>query len=238
MNNIKKIIPFLLAGLMFLFLCLWMNSCSKANRFETMINQNADTLKLTRNALGQQVATTNAIDGSYKDLKKLDDSKDSTLKHLKSITDKHTISATVLSNTTSGTVNAKTDTVILTDSTGKKLVYPEYVMNDTTIKIFDKKPFIISIFNIKATEKGFKLNYKIFNKFDIVTTYARPKWYKARVPMVAVTNLNPNTETTELKNFTVAPPPNQKLFVFLAGGIVATIVNGVIVAVSRNLNPF
>ena len=205
--------------ILIIILCLWNRSCNDAKQYQQMTTNQTDTLKITRNAANEQIATIGVLQGTVSDLKKLNSDKDARLQHLKNITDEYTISANVLDNSTSN--NIVTDTVIVAcyDTIRKDsmvYVYPVYSTNYSNR--WER-------FTVDASRGAIKIKYKVYNVFDIVTSYNKPSWYKLRVPEITVVNANPNTETLELKSFVVLPPKNQKLYVFLGGlcsGILTT----------------
>ncbi len=210
----------ILMVILVIVLCLWTKSCSDAGRFEQIAINNNDTLTITRNAANQQEATIGILQGSISDLMKLNADKDAYLKRLQDITDKHTISSDVLSNSTSNTILSDSVLISSHDTIRKdSLIYIYPVYSTSYSNQWEK-------FTIDASRDNILIKYKVFNEYNIVTRNNKPAWYKMRVPEITVTNLNPNTETLVLKSFVVAPPKNQKLFIFLgglAGGIASSI---------------
>lgn len=191
-------------------------TCGKLTDSEKLSEAQNDTIKKIINKNGQQESTIAIMYGTVADFKKLNAKKDSTIAHLQKIVDKHTLSATVHGTVTGNVINTittitKYDTIIKNDSIK---VFPVYASN------FKNK---WENFNITASVDSIKLDYKLYNEFDYVVRYNKKKWYGARIAEITVTNKNPNTETIELKNFTVKPPKNQKLLVFLSGAIIGTI---------------
>lgn len=191
-------------------------TCGRASDIEKINFQKDDTLKQVINKYGQQESTIAILHGTVADLKSLNANKDSALKHLQKLVDKHTLSATVHGTVTgntiaSGSTITKYDTVTQNDSIK---VFPVYSTK------FENK---WENFNITATKDSFKLVYKLYNDFDYQIRYNKTKWYGARVAEITVTNKNPHTETIELKNFTAKPPKNQDLLIFLGGAILGTV---------------
>lgn len=191
-------------------------TCGNVSDIQKLNFAKDDTLRTERNKYGQQESTIAIMQGTVADFKKLNAKKDSTLAHLQKLVDKHTISATVHGTVTGNTINSGTtitkyDTIKIKDSI---TIYPVYVSG------FQNK---WENFDITASVDSIKIDYKLFNEFDYVVRYNKEKWYKARVPEITVTNLNPHTQTIELKNFSVKPPKNQKLLVFLSGVVVGTL---------------
>jgi hypothetical protein len=197
-------------------LAINIKTCGEKKDAEGLYLAQSDTMKQIINQNGQQESTIAIMNGTVADFKKLNAKKDSALAHLQKLVDKHTISATVHGTVTgntisSGSVITKYDTVHLKDSIA---IFPVYATK------FKNK---WENFDVTAGKDSIQIKYKLYNQFDYVVRYNKQKWYKARVPEITVTNLNPNTETIELKNFTVKPPKNQKLLVFLGGAIAGSI---------------
>lgn len=211
----KNITILALAGALIALVFLNISTCGKLADTTRLYEASADTLKTHKNEKGQYESTIAILTGTVADFKKMNASKDTTIKRLQQIVDQHSISATVHGTSTVNTVNSGTaitkyDTIVESDSIN---VYPVY---ETKFKNKWED------FQITASKDSFHLEYKVFNVFEYSVRNNRPKWYKARVPEVTVTNLNPHTQTVELKNFTVKPPKNQKIIVFLGGCIVGT----------------
>lgn len=190
-------------------------TCGEKSDLEKLTFSQSDTIQSYINNNGQQVSTIAIMQGTVADFKKLNANKDSTIAHMQKLIDKHTISATVHGTVTgnsisSGSTITKYDTVHKNDSIK---VFPHYATK------FKNK---WENFDVTATKDSISIKYKLYNEFDYVVRYNKQKWYKARVPEITVTNLNPHTETVELKNFSVKPPKNQKLLVFLGGAIVGS----------------
>lgn len=188
-----------------LFVLKW--SCGKikdSQDFETMYNASMDSLHKQRDELGREKTTTALLYGDIKSLKALNSSKDSTLKKLQEIVNKRTISATIFSTSTGNTVSTGTTSVTGRDTVWKDsliYIYPEYA---TAFKNRWED------FNIKANKDTFLLKYKIFNEYEFTQEWKRQGIFKPRTPVVTVTNQNPNTETIELKSFTVKPDKRSR----------------------------
>jgi hypothetical protein len=206
-------------------------TCGEKSDFEKLTFSQSDTIQSYINNNGQQVSTIAIMQGTVADFKKLNANKDSTIAHMQKLIDKPTISATVHGTVTgnsisSGSTITKYDTVHINDSIK---VFPQYATK------FKNK---WENFDVTATKDSISIKYKLYNEFDYVVRYNKQKWYKARVPEITVTNLNPNTETVELKNFSVKPPKNQKLLVFLGGATVGTgSTIGIIILVTKLFIP-
>jgi len=191
-----------------------------------LFDASQDSLHKFRNSFGQEETKTKLLYGTISDLKKLDSSKDSSIQKLLALVNKKTISATVLSTATSITVSSST--AIVSKDTVRKdsliYIYPKYKFNKgDTLK--NKWEEIYAT----ADKDSFNLHYKIFNEFNIThNRYEKQKvkgrLFKQKIPMVNVVNLNPKTETRELKAFAVEPPKQKKGIVFVAGVLLGIII--------------
>lgn len=213
---ISKVLNIFFAIAIIALVAINIKTCGKLSDVSNISIAKDDTIKSYINKYGEQVSTIAIMHGTVAELKNLNAKKDSELARLQKMVDKHTISATAHGTQTGNVVNSSTtitryDTIKIKDSIK---IYPHYATK------FENK---WERFSAIATKDSFKIDYKVFNKFDYVVRYNKEKWYKARVPEITVTNLNPNTETLELKNFTVKPPKNQKIIVFLGGAIAGSI---------------
>lgn len=191
-----------------------------------LFDASQDTLHKFRNSFGQEETKTKLLYGTISDLKKLSYSKDSSIQKLLALVNKKTISATVVSNTTSGTISSGTivtgrDTVI---KDSLIYIYPEYTL----------KPQITKWDSIsgKATKDTFQIFYKVFNEFEITQRYEKQKvkgkLFRQKVPMINITNLNPKTETRELKSFAVQPAKQKKGYVFIGGVLIGILAKQIL----------
>lgn len=197
------------------FLSSTCNKIKKGKQFESMYVASQDTLHKTRNALGQEVAVKDLLYGDVSNFKKLIAGKDSTLAKLQKIVDRKTISATVLDNSTSNEIHSHTNTITGHDTIRKHdtlFVYPEYST------IFKNR---WEDFNVKANRDTFLIDYKVFNEFEIEQKFEKQKVkgyiFKQDVPVIQVTNSNPNTVTNDVQSFNVSPPKNSSLKKILVG---------------------
>jgi hypothetical protein len=223
----------LLSGIVVVLCVLLQRSCSKneeAENFQDMYNASMDTLHKTRNELGQEKTTTSLLLGTVGNLQALNSSKDSTLRKLQKLVDKKTISATVLTTSTGNTVSSATTSTQSRDtirSTKDSLIYiyPQY---NTEFKNRWEN------FNITANKDTFLVKYKVYNEYEFKQEFMKQgkglkKVFSASVPMVSVTNLNPNTETLELKSFAVKPKKHSRLKTFLIGGVAGAVATYIII---------
>ena len=56
---------------------------------------------------------------------------------------------------------------------------------------------------ITASKDSISRQIFVRNEFEITQGWQRDKWYKEKKPVVKIKNLNPNTETEELRSFVV-----------------------------------
>lgn len=183
---------------------------------KNLFDASQDSLHKLVNSLGQEQTKTRLLTGSVADLKKLSSSKDSSIQKLLKLVNNKTIGATILSNATSGTTSSSTishakDTIREKDSI--IYVYPEYTLKRDSSKWED--------ISARANKDSFVVHYKIFNEFDIVQRMERQKvsgrWFKQDVSMVEVKNLNPKTQTRELKSFMLQSTKKHEGRTFLTG---------------------
>ena len=202
---------------------LYQKSCKETNHVKQLYKSVNDDLYLTKNALGNQVATTSILIAEKRDLIKLNADNDSTLKKLQQLVKKQrqVISATVFNVETQSIGTAGT---VLIDTLIDSLIcnYPEY-----NIVYSDKWQTV----NITANKDS--INWKFTNKdeFHFVHKYKSNGLFKGKTAFVEVVNLNPNTTTTDLRTFTI--PTEKKLPVFLKGTAVGA---ALIIALSIVIN--
>ena len=203
-----------------LILCVCLrNGCIQSDSFEKMYKASSDTLHQTRNQLGQQKTTTSLLYGSVKSLKNLHTIDSSALAKVQNMVDKLTISATYLSNITNNSVTGVTtvtpvtahDTIV---KNGIKYIYPEY--RDT---ITNKWEYLI----MAANKDSFRLQYKVFNEFELVQDWKRNGLFKRKTATATVLNLNPHTETKEFQTFTVKEDKENRLRDMLIGAAVGAL---------------
>ena len=212
---------------------LLQRSCKRietGDNFQNMYNASQDSLIKTVNALGQEKTTTTLMYGEVNNLLKLNSQKDSSIAKLQKLVGKNTISATLFGTSTSGSVTIATtsvkpnDTVIVVkDSIVYLTIYPEY-----NLKFSNRW----EDFNITARKDTFLLNYKIFNEFSFTQEWQKQgkgikSLFAEKIPVVTVTNLNPKTETIELKSFAVKPKKYSRIKNILMGaaaGSAATLI--------------
>lgn len=219
-DTLIRILPYVAIAIL---AWLLMRGCDQQKADRLLQEAVQDTLRTTRNKLGQQQAKISILaTASKKDFLKLK-TKDSTILKLQGLVKKFKgkiQSATVLSNITSITGTGATnvvarDTMVINDTV---YIYQEY--SDT----FDEK---WSSGVIIANKDSISRDIKVRNEFEITNGWTKRKLknlFKDPPLEVSVLNLNPNTETTELRTFTVQPP-NKRFSVSVQAGY-GVLLNG------------
>lgn len=206
----------LLVAILGILLVRTCNKASEAVANAKMYESANDTLTRRYNERGEEITTTKLIMATNADEFKHNlHIKDSTIKKLQELVDKHTITATVLNTTThehgtTGTTITKTETVLKHDTV---FVYPTY--SSTWSERWSNG-------TITASKDSISRNISMLNEYDIKQSYERNgtglgKYFKQRVPTVEVTNKNPFTTTTALKSYTLAPDKKTKRRAFIVG---------------------
>ena len=175
--------------------------CEKDDQLEkqtalyTAVN---DSLETKRNKLGQQEAEIALLVGTHEsDLLKIQ-TQDETIKKLQGTVEKYKGKlAAALVGATSTSESGTTATEIIHDTVrigGKEYVYPVYKSS------WDEE---WSKGSIVASKDSIKRDIFVRNEFEITQGWKKEKWYKKKTPVVNIKNLNPNTETEELRSFVV-----------------------------------
>ncbi len=194
-NIVFKILPYIIIVIILLF---WTNTCNRKKDQDSLITVLNDSLYVTRNSLGQQVASIEVFQTENKKQFLQLQSKDLTIISLQRLVKKtkNLQNAIVLNNSTSNSVNGTTTSTSRDTIRNDSLVYiyPEYSFNRSTQ--WDSV-------SIKSNKDSTHLEYKIFNKFDITTSYKRLGLFKGKVPIIDIVNKNPYTETIALRAYEV-----------------------------------
>ena len=192
-----------------IILCVCLNkSCNKIKEqqnFQDLLTESQDSLHKTHNKLGQEVASKELLYGTIDNFKKIHFADSSNLGKLQKMVDKLSISVTVLQTSTAGT--DKGNTVIITKHDtvkidNKIMVFPEYAYKDSSK--WQK-------FDIVARHDSTTVKYKVYNEFDVKSEWVSQGFLKKKKATIMVTNINPNTTTRDIQNFTVDPPKNSVL---------------------------
>lgn len=198
------------------------HSCNNTDTFQQMYEMSLDSLQKSRNNLDQEVSKRKLLLGSVSDFKKIHAADSSAIGKLQKLVDKHTISATYLSNTTGNNISSAINEVIDHDTVYKDniaYVYPEY--RDTILNKWEN-------FVMKANKDSFNLKYKVFNEFNLVQSWKRPKPFKRRIPEATVTNLNPHTETVEMAAFTLKEDKGNRIRDVIIGAAASAAIIGAV----------
>ncbi len=182
---------------------LLFRSCERANTLQDLQTALNDTISQTRNSLNQQVTSISALQTEReKDFLKLQ-TKDSTVKALQLLVKNYkgkVQSATVASTETSD--SGKTVTIIKHDTVyinGVAQVKPIYST------AWDER---WSVGVIEAHFDTVYRNIKSKNEFTF-THGTKRNLFKKDILKVKMTNLNPNTVTTELRSYAVKVPKKR-----------------------------
>lgn len=215
MKTVERIIYIVI-----IFLCLigMSNGCNETKQVQSLLNSVNDSLTKTINKYGQEKTTTDLLVGSVNDLKAMHVADSSSIGKLQKLVDKLTISATYLSNVTQHTFVTPTQIILPGDTVridSIAFVYPEYKTNYANR--WER-------FDVKANKDSFAINYKVFNEFDLVQAWKKNGLFKRKTPEISILNLNPHTETKDLKSFTVAENKGNRLRDFLWGALASLII--------------
>jgi len=174
---------------------LFVKSCSDKNKVNEINEVLNDELELSTNKLGQQSATIQALQVQNELQFLTIQTKDSTIQWLQILVKDYRGKlehALVLSNNTGST--GSTVTVIEYD-TVTEIKYPIY---STTWENKWERGFI------RATSDSIYREIKINNEYEITVGKEKTGFLK-RAYQVRIKNLNPNTNTTELRNVSIQP---------------------------------
>lgn len=203
---------------------MWHRSCKDANDIKQLNIAVKDDLYFTKNALGNEVATTKILEAEKRDLIKLNADKDSTLKKLQQLVkkQKQVISATVF-NTEIQSIGTAGTVLIDTLIDSLICIYPEY-----------KTAYSDKWQTVNITANKDSINWKFTNKdeFHFVQKYKSNGLLKGKTAFVEVVNLNPNTTTTGLRTFII--PTEKKLPAFLKGTAVGAALIIALSIVAKN----
>lgn len=162
-----------------------------------------DTIKRYTNKYGEKVTENKVLVGSIQDLKKLDSSKDSTIKELQKRVNSKTSSVVYIASQTSDTGTTKTDTVYL-DRWNRPVYVSEW--NERWSKG-----------KITAGSDSIKREVTMFNEYIVSQEWKRDGLFKPKYLVLAVTNKNPYTTSIDQRSFTVRQPKHRRLESFLIG---------------------
>lgn len=202
-KNIFKILPWIIILILILILFFY-KSCKVKNQQIKLFNATADSLHIEINKNGEQKASIELLTATstklFLDLK----SKDSSIINLQNLVKqykKNLLSATILNTVT--TINTSSRTGGITSRDTMKIdsisyIYPEY--RDTLLNKWYSA-------NLAMNKDSSYFKFTIHNEYQLTQTYDKQKglfgFMKPRIPTTAVLNLNPYTDTKELRTFTV-----------------------------------
>ena len=205
MENIKTALNWILAGAVVVLLLLFSRSCSSNIELNGMNAAVADSLRVSTDELGRQTATiSNLKTDRTEDFLKLE-TNDETIQKLQNLVKEYkgqlAVAITSSSNTTSSgntvTTVFETDTIWI-DSIAH--VYPTYST------AWENKWEIGSII---AKRDSISRNIKVRNEFELTIGDASNGWFKKRVSIASIKNMNPNTTVEELRSFSIEHKPKR-----------------------------
>lgn len=212
-----------------LFALLLLSTCDnirlrhKSNEKDIDYTAVQDTLHQTRNKLGQQETVTLSLQSDVKTAKEaLKYVRDSAGVRLRENINNRT-QAAISANTETHSKGSNKTTVKNGDTVYKHdtvLIYPTYT---TSFNNRWESGFIT------ANKDSIAHDIKIRNEFDFKIEEGKWHFFKKQdETTVTMRNLNPFTETRELKSFVVAPKPSYRGYYFLGGVIVAIVTQNLI----------
>ena len=179
---------------------LLLKGCDKSKGLENTIKSLSTEVESTRDELGREASKSSTLLVTNKRQLLRIESGDSIIIELQNTVKSYKgklRSAIILHNTTSGEVT--TNTIIEYDTINNR-VYPVYKGT------FNTKWYKGSV--IACKDSVFN-NYKVINKYRITEGKETNKWFKKKTYKTSILNLNPNTETTELKQVTITQNPKR-----------------------------
>lgn len=156
-----------------------------------------------KNEKGQEIAKRKILETSEKKLFLKIKSKDSSIIRLQEIVEDYKgrlYSATLVKNSTK--INGKGVTELIVEEK-QTISFPTYRTS------FSDKWYDITI---EAGKDSIKWNSQIRNEFEITIGEESNGWFKKRTKNISILNLNPYTETTELRNYSISTKPKRLNF--------------------------
>jgi hypothetical protein len=180
-----------------------LRSCDQEKSTNSLLVSLGDTLTVTRDKLGREVAKSTTL--SVSSAKQLLDikSKDSSIISLQALVTDYEgqiLSASHLHVVTEGTV--VTRTIVRVDTVHDQ-GYPTYTGT------FDTPWYSGSVV---ANKDQVTNNYRVRNKFRIIEGKESNGWFKNKVYKSTVINMNPNTATKEFTTVVVTETPKRFTF--------------------------
>jgi len=230
--NSTKFNYILIVTVLILGVLLYYKGCNQPSgqdelkQLQTMYDASESQVRHYETKAGQDSAVKQVQIGKIAELKALH-SKDSTEILLQKLVNKNTISASVVSTETKGTIQGKT-TVIKSPNENREIVEvnEKTKEKDSTKCVCDTACYPTyglsyknkwEIVDAVATNKKFTIEYKILEQYEIAQEFKQEgKWYNRKeVPYVSVKSLNPRTMTTNVQSFAVQPPKQDKIILGL-----------------------
>jgi len=205
------------------------NQCGKTKSAEQLALALTDTMHVTRNELGQQVASKLVLVGEVNTLKQMH-FKDSVAIDLQSRINKNTLSATAFKTQT--TNEHTTATRVESDSSDNRNGESGIIGSDSTCH--EESPVYSTDFtgpweryHIRASRDSIQLQHVSYNQFAVTQEWKKQKGLKGifhpPVLEVSIVNENPNTETVGVSSFHADIPKQNKLLWFLGGVLITSV---------------
>ncbi len=201
------------------------NYVSRVNNQAMIIEALQGGLKKTVDAAGRETAQKNILITSYKDLKRLHVADSSEIGRLKKMVGKHTTSAAVINNTTSGTLTGSTSVVFVAGDTLKNPCDTMHAVYTSTLT--DEWGCI----KVTASKDSTKADYTIRNEYEVKQELGdkQGKWpFRYRSLVLKVTNNNPHTTTDKISVWAVQTPNIKKK---VATGVGIGFLGGILTAI-------
>lgn len=183
------------------------NFHARANHQEMIIEALQGDLKKTVDAAGRETAEKKILISSYKDLKALHVSDSSEIGRLKKMVGKHTTSAAVINNATSGILTGSTSVVFVPGDTLKNPCDTMHAVYTSTLT--DEWGCI----QVTASKDSTRADYTIRNEYQVTQELGdkQGKWpFRYRSPVLKVKNMNPHTTTDKISVWAVQTPNIKK----------------------------
>lgn len=184
-NLLKNALIVILAVLLIAIFTSKVNDSKYHDELEASL---LDSLKITHNKLGQEVAYKRVINAKYSDLKRLARSNNKEIKELASIVDRKTQSATIIRNHVEFIHVGKVDTIYIDSLTGMPVYNKIY-----SDKWIDYK--------IVAGSDSILLSLKVRNEYQYKYQWIRKNIFHKYVLNFESKSLNPYSHTDEIISY-------------------------------------
>ena len=198
-----------------------LSQCRDNKMQSALYEATQDSLHISINKAGQQEATISILATANKNQFLKMNTKDTTIQKLQKVVKdyKGKIQAATVLGTSTAVTGSSVSTVTETDTVIKGsliYIYPTYESQ------WDLR---WSSGSIKATRDSIFRDFKVKNEFEITHGFERVGFFKPKELNVNILNLNPNTETLELRSYMVQIP-NKRFTVGIHAGY-GIVMNGV-----------